>query len=203
MEEEKVKVIERRPKVIDINLLPPEYRPRPMMMVLNVALIVIVLAGVGMPYPWIMWKSNQNTWAAQLETQITQTQQQINDLITDPYIDQLLVDIAQAQQQVDQIAVMTGDYQEFQSLYPEWHDPLQTVLDVMPAGITIEFIGQDCSQIMVGGSATTFRAVVEYGFALQDCGVFSQVFGPQLMGMEGEEESLILFQFTLEVGGGG
>jgi len=181
----------RRPRLIELNLLPEEYRPHPWRRVIYVSLIALILAGAGMLYPLYMWTATNEGYAAQAEAAITLKQQQIASILANPQVTGLLSAIAQAEKEL-------ADYTMYSLLYPTWSDKLQTIRDMVPPGITIEEVSQDGYLIAVRGTATADNVLVDYGRALDDTDLFSLI---SFSFTEGT--GAVIFEFTLELASGG
>ena len=183
----------QRPKVIDLNLLPEEYRPRPWRVILSLSLVALIAIGCVMAYFQFDWKGNRNAEINAWESQIAAIQAELVALATNAQ--GLMDSIALAQEAIDELDVMLADWGVFSALYPEWYSTIYTIIDVKPDGITLMFIGQSSTEavVVIGGEATAESDVIAYAQALEGCGLFSEV-SPEVVNVEGVNPT---FQLTL------
>src|ERR1051326_272356 len=114
----------RRPgsQLIDLNLVPREYRPRPFP-VLTAGLGLLVFGSLILLYALLYAKTYSDLEITQLNRRLAQAQQVVQSATGDPA----------ALAQKEQLKAMRDDYRVLAQRQINWGDVLQTVGDVPPS----------------------------------------------------------------------
>ncbi|MBE0415119.1 MAG: PilN domain-containing protein [Dehalococcoidia bacterium] len=162
--------IERRPKLIDLNLLPPEYLPRKVSK-LSVALVLLVIVGLCLIYPLVNWNAGIDAETAPDETQLAQLKaEEALWMAKGPEANQLRAAIASAQAL---LATIDQDYETFVAGLVMWSEIIYDIDDARPGKrITVEEIDQSGSTLTLVGTATKRAYVYDYARALEETGRF-------------------------------
>lgn len=187
---------ERRPKLIDLNLLPPEYLPRKLSR-LSVALVILIVLMLCLPVLFIFFKADVDAESAALQTKRDGLQAQLTDL----YDIKRQADALQAQIDTRDSALeaIEQDYQTFIQNRVLWSEIVEKIDYILPGKrVTLKSIVQSDSRVTLTGTATRDSYVEEYARALRESEYFSEAYVTSLD--RGEEAS---FTMTVHLSGGG
>lgn len=187
---------ERRPKKIDLNLLPPQYLPRKVSK-LSIALVILIVLMLCLPVLFIFFKADVDAGSAALQTKRDGLQEQLTDLYA------LKRDADALQAQIDAadsaLAAIEQDYQTFIQNRVLWSEIVKEIDDALPGKrVTLGTITQGGSTITLTGSATSDDYVYAYAIDLEESEYFSKVDITSLN--IGEVAS---FTMTVHLSGGG
>jgi len=192
--------VERRPKKIDLNLLPPEYLPRKISK-LTIGLVILIVVLLALPGPLIYLKASVQAETAPLETELAQLKvEEAQWMAKGPEALQLKADIAAAEAL---LATIDQDYETFVAELVTWSKVIEDIDEARPGNrITVEEIEQKDSKITLVGTATKRAYVYDYALALEDTGWFTI---PVVIESMEDTGSNIEFEIaaTLASGGGG
>jgi len=193
--------VERRPKIVDLNLLPPEYQPRKISK-LTVVLVILVIVMLALPGPFIYLRAGVQAETAPLETELAQLEiEEAQWLAKGPEATQLRADIAAAQAR---LATIDQDYETFLASIIDWggdNGIIYDIDDVRPGTrIILEEIEQSGSKINLVGTATKRAYVYDYARALEETGWF--VIPVVVKSWDGDTMEFEIVA-TLSSGGGG
>ena len=167
------KATERRPKKIDLNILPAEYRPQKkshlgLILYLVVFILVCALAVV------IVMKLGVDSDVKTLDQNVTNLQQQLTELQANKAeADPLKAQIAGAQ---EQLANLEADYQEFIDSRLIWSEIIEQITDMIPGTrLTVKSISTTNLQVSLTGSSTKRTYVYEYALELEESDLFEGV----------------------------
>lgn len=153
---------------IDINILPQEFRAKPMVDGRTFALIVlVVLLGFGCFY-FVQAKMSAQNEIADLEASIATVQQQTTALTTNKEAQSLTSSISQ-------LKASQQSHVSFVASKVLWGDALQAVYELEPKGVSITAITQKGNSLEIKGTASTYTEVAEFGRALNNDSKFSLV----------------------------
>ena len=164
---------ERRPKKIDINLLPSEYRP-PKKSYLGIILYLIIAVLICAMVPMFIMKSGVNNDIASLLINSASLDQQLNALqVNKDEADPIKAQIADAQ---NQLVTMDADYQGFVANRSTWSQIITEISDLIPGKkITVEGISASVDKVTITGFATKRTYVYDYVVSLEESDFFSNV----------------------------
>lgn len=187
---------ERRPKLIDLNLLPAEYLPRKVSR-LSVALVILIVLMLCLPVLFIFFKADVDAESAALQTKRDGLQAQLTDLYD------IKRDADALQAQIDTLnsalAAIEQDYQTFIQNRVLWSEIVDEIDHVLPGTrVTLKSIVQSDSKVKLTGTATKDDYVEEYARALRESVYFSEAYITSLD--IGEEAS---FTMNVHLSGGG
>ncbi len=192
---------ERRPKKIDLNLLPPEYLPKKASR-LTIGLVIAVIILACIPWPPLVIKSSVDAKNSDLESDLkalTTEYQQKSSLVTQCNQIQGEIDACNAQ-----LASMEGDYQSFLNLTYPWSVIMADVQQTPKgAGGTLGDISQSGSNIAINGQFTKEKYVYEYAVLLNETAHFSQVTINSITNVAGETGDMYQFDIQAVLKGGG
>lgn len=164
---------ERRPKIVDLNLLPPEYLPRKISK-LSIALVMLIIVMVCLPLPFIFLKAGVDAELPPLETRLTQLKAelgQLNDIKTEAEALQKQIDAAKSK-----LANMDQDYETFLDNLVLWSEIIYEIDDAIPGTrVTVRSITVKGSTITLIGAATRDDYIWDYATALEESEYFSGV----------------------------
>jgi len=153
-------------KNIDINILPQEFRAKPLVDSRTFALIVlVVLLGFGCFY-FVQAKMSAQNEIATLEDSIATMQQQTTALTTNQ----------EAQNLIKSINDLKTSQQHFTSFVASkvlWGYALEDVYGLVPKGVSITAITQKGNSMEIKGTASDYTDVAEFGRALNNDAKFS------------------------------
>ncbi len=166
---------ERRPKKIDLNLLPPEYLPRKVSK-LSIALVTATIVLACLIVPLIMLKMDVTADCAPLETELNQLNARLNEL------NALALQAEAIQAQIDaaesKLAAMEADYETFNSSLVNWAEIIEEIDNLLPGTrVTLTSISQEESEVTLVGTATKRIYVLEYAEDLEASDYFSEEVG--------------------------
>lgn len=158
--------VERRPKIVDLNLLPPEYLPRKISK-LTVALVILVIVMLALPGPFIWLRAGVQAETAPLETELAQLEiVEAQWLAKGPEAAQLRADIAAAKAL---LATIDQDYETFVASLVLWSDIVDDIDEARPGKrITVEQIEQRGTEVTIEGTATKRAYVYDYAMNLEE-----------------------------------
>jgi Tfp pilus assembly protein PilN len=202
-----------REKKIQLNLLPEELRPRPVIRpVTAILLIIVILLGVG-TYGFYKGKSNTDNKVDKLKAQQATLEQQTTAALKNPEIARLQSLITQVQVQVDAQGLPKQDYQSFMGSWVNWDQVLAQLYSLLPAGVSLDSVAEKAGNTLaLEGTAPTTKAIFDYSLALEgNPEYFSSVSCPTVQTSEVEvdnqgqktEVEVITFTLSLEVKSGG
>ena len=192
---------ERRPKRIDLNLLPPEYLPKKASkLTIGLVIAVVILACVTVLF--LVVKQGPTSENEDLTSQRDSLQTQLQQKTT------LANQCKQVQDDIDacsaQLASMEGDYQSFLNLTYPWSVIMADVQQTPKgAGGALGGISQSGNTISVDGEFTKEKYVYEYAVLLNETAHFSQVFINSITSTSGEEGEAYRFDIEAVLKGGG
>ena len=188
--------------MIDINLLPPEYRPHRWALPLAIGLILVILALGYSGYGLAGKKADADNDVSHLETQLEAVADESEAAINDPIIQGYLDDISEAEAELDLLKAMQQDFETFQNAHVDWWYVLQTVRGLAPKEVSLKSVEQDGNEFTVGGETTDAAAIVDYAQGLRDTAIFSHV-AFEISTEEEDEIIITTFSLLLEVKPGG
>lgn len=172
---------------IEINLLPEELRPRPLVETRTFIVAVVVVALVAGGVLMYMQKSNEESERVSMENRITQIDQEIAALAATARA--LTTDI-------DDLKTANKNYEAFDAARIDWGDAVDRMQELVPQGIVVMKLTQDGRTVLVEGRATGgYGAVASYGRSLDLDRRFVLTDVPALSGSE--------FSLVLKVAAGG
>ena len=192
---------ERRPKKIDLNLLPPEYLPKKASR-LTIGLIIAVIILACLPWPFLIMKmgvaSDNEDLDSQLKAKNTEYQQKSS----------LVTQCTQIQSDIDACYALMkskeGDYQSFLNLTYTWSVIMDDVLQAPKgAGGALGAISQSGMTISVNGEFSKEKYVYEYAVLLNETEHFSLVNINSIAKASGEGGDVYAFGIVATLKGGG
>ncbi|RLC69506.1 MAG: hypothetical protein DRI26_08970 [Chloroflexi bacterium] len=193
--------------MIDINLIPPEYRPRPWALALTIALIVLILAGGGGSYFFFHKNDLAHDRTAALESKIDSTKTQIDKLLKNPEVQKYQEQIKKAEEELKRLETLKKDYELFQAQQIRWGKVLDVLLRNASEGIEFTSISQKSEEAAeVLGTARSQLQVVGFAQSLKNSGNFADVlvtFPGPTRGSKEPEGSRVNFSLVLQFKQGG
>jgi len=168
------KTPERRPKKIDINLLPSEYRPAKkskLIFVLSITIAVLVVASAFL----VIAKSGVNSDVKSLKTELTGLQQQLSTLQANKNeADSVRGQIADAQ---NQLLILETDYQSFLADRYALSQIITEIDDLVPGNkISLKSISISTNnELSITGLSTKRSNIYDFVLALEDSDFFTGV----------------------------
>jgi Tfp pilus assembly protein PilN len=147
-------------QLIDLNLVPREYRPKPFP-ILTAGLGLLVVGSLVLLYALLYAKTYSDLELTQLDRRLAQAQVVVQSATGDPA----------ALAQKAQLTAMRDDYRVLAQRQINWGDVLQTVGDVPPS-ILLKAINQAGFGVSVTGSAADQTAAAAYLDKLRSSGLF-------------------------------
>lgn len=161
---------------IDINLLPEELRPKPLIDRRTLVVVVMVVALACASYYVYQLKSTAETEVASVESRVEVTQREATAMSSNPDALAMLTDISQKKAVYAELEASGKDYEQFAATKIEWGDVVARVSARVPSYVTIAVIaGGSDSDVEVGGVATTYERVAAYASSLENDEAFSEV----------------------------
>lgn len=164
---------ERRPKKVNLNLLPPEYLPRKVSK-LSIALVTATVVLACLIVPFILLKADVAADCAPLEDQVVLLNAQLNilyDRAAEAEAIQAQIDAAESA-----LAAMEQDYETFNAGLVMWHAIIEEIRDLLPGTrVTLISITQSDSKVELTGTATDSRYFLDYVHNLEESDFFSEV----------------------------
>lgn len=190
---------------VDINLLPPEYRPKRWALPLSVGLAVVILAVGYYGYGFLMKNDASHSELEALQSQLDSVNNEIQSLINDTTIREYKDQIAQAQAEVAELNTMEQDYEAYYADRVYWKSVIQTIRELAPSDVILtEFEQEGDNEITVEGELSSgvenSIVIVEYAEQLENRGMFSQVafeIDVDERQVEGSDKTEEIFVFTL------
>ena len=146
---------------IDINILPAELRPKPLVDTRTFALIVVVLLlGLGCFY-FAHAKMDSQADIANMQSQIKTMQQQTTALTSDP-------DAVKLTNLIKQLKATKQGYDAFAASRVAWGNALIGVYALVPMDVNIASITQKSNTLVIAGTAPSYTDVSDYGRALNN-----------------------------------
>lgn len=187
---------ERRPKKIDLNLLPPKYLPRKLPK-LSIALVILIVVAACLPFPIVLLKADVDAQCAPLETRLAGLEDEYGRLLS------LSIEARELQDQIDaaesKLVTMDQDYETFQDGLVLWSEIIAEIDDTLLRDVTLTSITQKGSEVTLVGTATRDDYVHDYATALEEREYFSGV-TPTSIVYTGEAVS---FTMIVPLSGGG
>ncbi len=190
---------QRRPKLIDINLVPRrEVRPPISLFGVIVALLIMAFAYAIFPIADIpnlygLWHEQRED-VDELEDTLAEKEAEYAYLLT------LSVEAQALQTQINELesllGAMSGDYQVLSQSAVTWSEVLEMIHEVAPAGVNITSITEG-SKIEIEGTAATGDDVTSFAMALSNTGLFGTV-GPTEMEYEPAEDGGATSEIVLD-----
>jgi Tfp pilus assembly protein PilN len=148
------------PQLVDLNLVPAEYRPKPFPVV-TVGLGLLVVGSLVLLYALFYAKTYSDLEINALNLRIIQAQQVVQSATGDPT----------TLGQREQLRAMRDDYRVLAQRQINWGDVFQTVGDV-PPGIILNTVNQAGFGVSVTGSAANETTAAAYLEKLRQSGLF-------------------------------
>lgn len=149
-----------RPRLIDLNLIPPEYRRRPLPL-LTTGLAVLTLGCVLLLYVLFYGKTYTDLEVSRLSTRVSQARAVVQTATGDP------ATLAER----EKLQAMRRDYQILAERQIHWGDVYQTIGDV-PPGVILRSASQAGFGVTITGSAINAAAAARYVDQLRSSGLF-------------------------------
>ncbi|MFC1893591.1 PilN domain-containing protein [Chloroflexota bacterium] len=197
---------------VDINLLPPEHRPKPWALPLTVGLIIVVLAAGYYGFGLYGKSASAQSELEQMQSQLESTNAEIETVLSDQTLQEYQDRIAETQVEIDGLQAMQHDYETRNAERIYWKPVLQTIRELAPSDITLTAFEQNGDEITVEGELSNevdnAIVVVEYAQLLENRGIFSRIafeIGTEMApaGEDEEPEEIFIFTMLLEVKPGG
>ncbi len=192
---------ERRPKKIDLNLLPPEYLPKKASR-LTIGLIVAAIILACVPWPFLVMQMGVKNDNSVLDTQLKALKQQlavINNEINQCNAVQADIDACE-----EQYGSMWDDLETVQDMVYVWSQIMADVQEVpRGAGGSLGDIRQTGDTITVKGEFAREKYVYEYSIMLSETGHFSSVTIKSMSLQEGESGNVYNFDIEAKLKEGG
>ena len=188
---------ERRPKKIDLNLLPPKHLPRKVSR-LSIVLVILIVLLLCLPVLSVFLKADVDAESAALQTKSAGLKAQLNAL----YVIKSEADALQAQIDTAKnvLAVIEQDYQTFIQNRVLWSDIVEEIDRILPSTrVTLQSIVQSDSKLTLEGTATRASYVYHYATALRESEYFSKV---DITSLDTGEEASFTMTVHLSSGGG-
>jgi len=188
---------ERRPKKIDLNLLPPEYLPRKVSK-LSIALVLLIILMLCLPVPLFIMKADVDAENKDLETRVAQLKSELQGL------NKIKTQAESLQKQIDAAEklreAIEQDYETFLQNLVLWSDIITEIDEAIPGTrVTLTAITQGGSTITLTGTATRDDYVWDYATNLEGSDYFSGV-SVTTLSVPGEAAS---FTMIVSLSGGG
>ena len=146
---------------IDINILPEELRPKPLIDTKTVALIVVILLlGFGC-YHFYQAKSDSQAEIATMQSELKTTQQQITALSSDP-------EAVQLTNSINQLKAAKQSYDAFVASRVLVGNALDGVYSLASGRVNIVSITQSGGTLLINGSASSYSDLSGYVSALEN-----------------------------------
>jgi len=164
---------ERRPKKIDLNILPDEYRP-PKKSYLGLILYLVVFVLVCALAVVIVMKLGVDSDIKTLDQNLAGLQQQLTELQANKAeADPLKAQITNAQAQ---LAGMESDYESFMEDRLMWSQIIDEIIETLPGKkITLNSISTAADKVTLRGTATKRIYVYDYALDLEESDTFENV----------------------------
>ena len=164
---------ERRPKKIDLNLLPAEFRPAKKSR-LNLILYITIFVLVCAIAPLIIMKSGVDSDSNSLEAELPDLQQQMTTLQANKTeADAVKIQITAAQ---DKLATAKVDDLAFLNNRMLWSQVITEIDDLVPGSkITLLSIGTSAHGVSLPGTSTRKMYVYDFVVALEASDFFTDV----------------------------
>jgi len=159
--------------LLDINLLPPEYRPRPLFSWAGLAVIVgaLVLLAVVFPLFDLRDRATQDLATRQARLDAL-TAEEKGLLVNEPTALDLR---SRLDGEEKRLSELEADYKTFQQERVEWPLVLQAILTGLPPGMTFLSVVQKDTDLEVRGTAADAQQVVSHVRQLSLGGLFSNI----------------------------
>jgi hypothetical protein len=154
------KVRDTRPQLVDLNLVPPEYRPRPFP-ILTAGLGLLLVGCLLVVYGIFYAKTYADLEIDQLGIRVAQAQAVVEASTGDP--------AALAHQ--EQLRALRDDYKTLSQRQINWGDVFQVIGDV-PPGVIVRTASQTGYGVTVSGSAVNQGTAAVYLDRLKNSGLF-------------------------------
>ncbi len=200
---------------INVNILPPEYRPRPWVLPVTLALVVAVAAVGYYGYTFYDKKAAAQSELDQMQEQLdainAETLRVIAAEVQSPVTD-LEEQIAAAEDELYALGGEERDYEKWNAERIYWTPVLQVVGQLAPSDAVFSTFRQVGSnrEISVngrlGGEVQNAIILSQYQKRLEEYGIFSRVLleiGTEEEEIEGKTREYFTFTITLEVKAGG
>jgi Tfp pilus assembly protein PilN len=146
---------------IDINILPEELRPKPLIDTKTVALIVVILLlGFGC-YHFYQAKSDSQAEITKMQSELKTTQQQIAALQNNP-------EAVQLTNSINQLKAAKQSYDAFVASRVLVGNALDGVYSLASGRVNIVSITQSGSTLLINGSASSYSDLSGYATALEN-----------------------------------
>jgi hypothetical protein len=197
---------------IDMNLLPPEQRPKRWALPLTAGLIVLILAASYYGYGFYGRNVSAQDGLEQLQSQLDSVNAEIQEVIKESPIKDYEQHITEAQAEVDRLGTMEKDYETRSSERIYWKPVLQWVRELAPSDVELLEFKQNDNEITVDGELSSevhdAIVVVEYAQQLEKRGIFSRIafeIGSEerQTGEDNKTEEFFIFTMLLEIKPGG
>ena len=164
---------EKRAKKIDLNLLPPEYRPAKKSKLSIILILVAILLACAFA-PIFIAKTGVDSDIEPLRTELSSLQATLQaNLATNAEANAIQTQI---DDNISKLAVMEADYQTFISTRLIWSAILEEINDITPKSkITVNTLGLSDKSIVFSGTATKRQYIIDYETTLEDSPFFSEV----------------------------
>ncbi len=149
-----------RPRLVDLNLVPPEFRRRPLPL-LTTGLSLLTLGSVLLLYVIFYAKTYSDLEVSRLSTRVSQARTVVQTATGDP------ASLAER----EKLRAMRDDYQVLAERQIHWGDVYQTIGDV-PPGVILKSASQAGFGVTVDGSAINSAAAASYVDQLRNSGLF-------------------------------
>jgi len=154
----------RRPQLVDLNLVPVEFRPRRFPF-LTVGLALAILGATLLLFALAYLSGNAHLEVARLTKQVEQAQGVVNAAKGDA---------ASANRERQRVLAMQDDYHLLADRQVAWSRVLGAIMEA-PAGVSVDSIEQSGFAVTVRGSAPSYGVATEYLAQLRASGLFDDI----------------------------
>jgi len=162
---------------VEINLLPEEFKPKPLIQPPTLAILLVVLVlGFGC-FHFYSVKADKEAQAAEIETNIESMQSQMMTLQSGSLASGLREEVSALTNEKNQLDQMNSDYTLFTGSRVEWGYVIEKVEIRKPWGVYLTSIvqGGDGSVVTVTGTANNYERETAYVALLEMESKFSDV----------------------------
>lgn len=184
---------------MEINLLPEEFKPKPLIKPQTLAVVIMVLIlGFGC-FHFYTTKADNKAQAAEVGDQIDDIQNQIRDYENNSEAVGLKSKIAEKSQEKNKLEGMNNDYITFTNSRIEWGYVINSLREKVPWGVTITAISQGGggNEVTVQGIANNYDREAAYVTSLEADSLFSDVTTLSWQSSTGQ----FSLSFTVDAGG--
>jgi len=148
---------------VDINVLPQEFLPRPVIRLRTLLMLGVIIALASVAYLLFDLKSNAEDQVSSMEQNIASANAEIEAFSSEQTLQEMTNEVNSLRNTVNQLTAHQGHYESFVASRVDWGDALRRVQSRVPSRVSITAMTQNGNNMLtIQGTAPSYSYVTDY-----------------------------------------